>query len=398
MMDTAMTWLRRLVGDVATRSRLALALPVSLALHALAAVLLLVLLPRTAPESVLVIDLTEPAVASPAPAVNRLPQGTPRREPRRPSTAAGARPPGSGDRARKVPPLVRPVQPSDTGSRAASESRVSPAPVASREADASRETAQGERPVLDRPRPERSPAKPPLPERPPAPAPVTSPQPLQEQARAPGAGAAVSWPMELHAGPGRTSSADSAAARASEAVAEGASAAGGGRTSVSGAPSPGAGSAGGTRSPGAGDGAAAPGPRGSGGALGGSGRSQTGESGSGPDGGGRAQGQVSALASGSSGGAGGTGDWEALLRRRIAEALRYPPSARRQGLAGTVELEIVVRPDGRVADVKVLASSSHRLLDEAAVETVRRLPRIPAPAALQGVELRIVLPVAFDLR
>lgn len=119
--------------------------------------------------------------------------------------------------------------------------------------------------------------------------------------------------------------------------------------------------------------------------------------GSGGDSPGWAAGQVTTLTGGASGVSGG-GEYWALVRRRIAQTLRYPPSARRRGLAGTVELEIMMRPDGRVDDVKVITSSSHDLLDEAAVDAVRRLPAIPAPAGLAGAELRIVLPVAFDLR
>lgn len=101
------------------------------------------------------------------------------------------------------------------------------------------------------------------------------------------------------------------------------------------------------------------------------------------------------------GGIGGEGDYgpyRAALRRRIQEALRYPGVARRRGLSGTVELEIFVQPNGAISDVAVVDSSSHRVLDEAAMEAVRSLPPLPFPSGLTPRSLRVRLPVVFELR
>ncbi|HEY3187746.1 MAG TPA: energy transducer TonB, partial [Solirubrobacteraceae bacterium] len=87
-----------------------------------------------------------------------------------------------------------------------------------------------------------------------------------------------------------------------------------------------------------------------------------------------------------------------LIRQRIQEALQYPASARRRGLSGTVHLEIEVAASGVIARVAVVASSSHRLLDEAALETARALPRIPFPEDLSPRPLRARLPIVFELR
>lgn len=78
--------------------------------------------------------------------------------------------------------------------------------------------------------------------------------------------------------------------------------------------------------------------------------------------------------------------------------LRYPLSARRRGLAGSVELEVVISPEGRVSAVKVVSSSSHEMLDEAATDAVRRLRPIPLPANLPARPLVVRLPLVFDLR
>ena len=87
------------------------------------------------------------------------------------------------------------------------------------------------------------------------------------------------------------------------------------------------------------------------------------------------------------------------FRRRVAESMRYryPLAARRQGLAGTVELEVLLEPSGRVAEVRVIASSSHAVLDEAALDAVKRLSAEPFPERLPRRPLRIHLPLAFEL-
>lgn len=92
------------------------------------------------------------------------------------------------------------------------------------------------------------------------------------------------------------------------------------------------------------------------------------------------------------------GPYLARLRRQIQETLEYPLPARRRGLSGTVHVEIVIKPNGVVSQVSVLHSSSHRLLDEAALDAVRRLPPLPFPAELPPRTLRVRLPVVFELR
>jgi protein TonB len=103
---------------------------------------------------------------------------------------------------------------------------------------------------------------------------------------------------------------------------------------------------------------------------------------------------------GPTGGAAGAeyGSYLAGVRRRILDALRYPPPARSRGLAGTVYLEIFIKSDGAIGDVAVTSSSSHPLLDEAALEAVRSLSPQPFPKGLKPRPLRVRLPVVFDLQ
>jgi protein TonB len=85
------------------------------------------------------------------------------------------------------------------------------------------------------------------------------------------------------------------------------------------------------------------------------------------------------------------------FRRRVQESLRYPLAARRQGLSGRVELEVLVEPSGRIRAVRVISSSSHPVLDDAALQAVRRLPPEPLPDRLPRRPLRIILPLGFEL-
>lgn len=88
----------------------------------------------------------------------------------------------------------------------------------------------------------------------------------------------------------------------------------------------------------------------------------------------------------------------ALLRRRVQEALAYPSAARRRGMSGTVHLDISVEPTGRIADVLVVRSSSHDVLDTAALDAVRALRQVPFPPGLRPRAVRVRLPVVFELR
>ena len=92
------------------------------------------------------------------------------------------------------------------------------------------------------------------------------------------------------------------------------------------------------------------------------------------------------------------GPYLTSFRQRIQELVVYPLSARRRGLAGKVEVEVVLEPSGQVRAVTVVASSSHAMLDDAALDAVRSLPPVPLPENLPRRPLRVRLPIVFDLR
>ena len=51
---------------------------------------------------------------------------------------------------------------------------------------------------------------------------------------------------------------------------------------------------------------------------------------------------------------------------------QYPRLARARGWQGTVDVEIAISADGRVADANVARSSGYAALDDAALEVARR--------------------------
>jgi protein TonB len=111
----------------------------------------------------------------------------------------------------------------------------------------------------------------------------------------------------------------------------------------------------------------------------------------------------SPLARTAPGGGGGAvpgeyGHYLTRFRQRVQESLVYPLAARRQGAQGTVELDVWIEATGRVRDVRVVRSSTNPLLDEAALETIRRLGPVPFPDSLPRRPLLIRLPLVFELR
>ena len=91
------------------------------------------------------------------------------------------------------------------------------------------------------------------------------------------------------------------------------------------------------------------------------------------------------------------GPYLARVRRRVQEALVYPLAARRRGLAGSVEVEVLIDASGAVASSRIVASSSHELLDDAALEAIRSLDPLPLPASLPRRPLRVRLPLSFRI-
>lgn len=75
----------------------------------------------------------------------------------------------------------------------------------------------------------------------------------------------------------------------------------------------------------------------------------------------------------------------------------YPASARRAGLEGRVEIEVVVSASGEPTSVRIRESSGHRALDEAAASAVWSWRFTPATRRGRPVEHSLVVPFRFKL-
>jgi protein TonB len=73
--------------------------------------------------------------------------------------------------------------------------------------------------------------------------------------------------------------------------------------------------------------------------------------------------------------------------------LNYPGQARQQELYGNLRMMVALRPDGSVQELRILQSSGHRILDEAAISIVQMAaPFEPFPAALrEEVDILVII-------
>ena len=78
---------------------------------------------------------------------------------------------------------------------------------------------------------------------------------------------------------------------------------------------------------------------------------------------------------------------------------RYPAQALDKGWQGRVEIRLVVGANGMIQSSLVKASSGYGILDNQALDMVKKAkPLTPIPAALRGREFTVDIPVIFDLQ
>src|SRR5262245_58866955 len=101
---------------------------------------------------------------------------------------------------------------------------------------------------------------------------------------------------------------------------------------------------------------------------------------------------------GGSGGGNGDGGGVAGVAYGANPLPPYPMVARRMGMQGRVELEVLVAIDGHATEVRIRRSSGFALLDDAAVKTVRERWRfVPARRGDTAIESRVTVPIVFRL-
>ena len=81
------------------------------------------------------------------------------------------------------------------------------------------------------------------------------------------------------------------------------------------------------------------------------------------------------------------------IRKLVQESLSYPYVARRMGWEGKVLVEIILTPDG-CASVRLKEGTGYRVLDENALNTVKRLcGKFPKPTQ----KVSLVIPIVYKL-
>jgi protein TonB len=76
----------------------------------------------------------------------------------------------------------------------------------------------------------------------------------------------------------------------------------------------------------------------------------------------------------------------------------YPAAARRRAQEGRVLVRAEVLADGRCSRVELKQGSGHELLDQAALEAVRKWRFVPARQGDQAISAWVDVPIAFKLK
>jgi protein TonB len=94
----------------------------------------------------------------------------------------------------------------------------------------------------------------------------------------------------------------------------------------------------------------------------------------------------------------GREDYFNVVRRKIAEAKRYPSEAFNEGSQGTAVVGFELHRNGAISNVRLLKSSLSGILDLEARKTVQRAAPFPAvPSGIRGEPLNMRIPLSFEI-
>lgn len=87
-----------------------------------------------------------------------------------------------------------------------------------------------------------------------------------------------------------------------------------------------------------------------------------------------------------------------IVRKRIESKKRYPRSAREMGLEGRSGVKLTILKDGSLENVEITESSGNELLDNAALESIRRAaPFPPIPESIERNKIDISVYIVFKI-
>ena len=91
--------------------------------------------------------------------------------------------------------------------------------------------------------------------------------------------------------------------------------------------------------------------------------------------------------------------WQKSLLKHLDRHKRYPTAARNNRVEGTVVVAFKISQNGNVTASHVVKSSGSSLLDEEALDVLRRADPVPEPPShINGSALDLVLPIQFKIR
>ena len=91
----------------------------------------------------------------------------------------------------------------------------------------------------------------------------------------------------------------------------------------------------------------------------------------------------------------GRGDREAVPRYKENPAPRYPRLAKKRRYEGTVILSVRVTKTGRAAEISIKESSRYAILDQAAVDAVKKWRFEPGMRKNTPVDMWVIIPIHF---
>ncbi|CAN1485410.1 TonB Periplasmic protein TonB, links inner and outer membranes [Methylophilaceae bacterium] len=90
--------------------------------------------------------------------------------------------------------------------------------------------------------------------------------------------------------------------------------------------------------------------------------------------------------------------YSSLLTNAIAKYKQYPKIAQMRGWQGTVIVDLEIDIKGAVISVKIKKSSTYEVLDNEALEMIKKASPFPAPPeSLRGKNFNVLVPISFKL-
>ena len=90
--------------------------------------------------------------------------------------------------------------------------------------------------------------------------------------------------------------------------------------------------------------------------------------------------------------------YSSLLANAIAKYKQYPKIAQMRGWQGTVVADLEIDTKGAVISIKIKKSSTYEVLDNEALEMIRKASPFPAPPeSLRGKNFNVLVPISFKL-